>query len=100
MRLFRTHVIWIWLLGGVGSAIGLQLLVILGYRMGEWFDNAGGVFNPIGYALALVLVPQTMIWNSWWRPPVEGAVIAVILCLVDRAFNRPDQEIEAKQPAA
>jgi hypothetical protein len=99
MRWWRTRSVWIWLFTGAGLATGLMLLMIPMYDRlsgsGAW--NEG----PLGFLLAIILAGPSVIRDSGlWHAPVEGAVTAAVLCLVDRAFDRPAEASDAKQSPA
>jgi hypothetical protein len=99
MRWWGTRSVWIWLAAGAGLATVLILLMMPVYDRlsvsGAW--NRG----PLGLLLAITLAGPSVIRDSGlWHAPVEGAITAAVLCLVDRAFNQPGAAAEAKQPAA
>jgi hypothetical protein len=90
MRLCGTHALWIWVVAGGGLAF--VLVLVLGKAFDVWnlwesanFKPDGGV---IGSLMALTLfAPDTLRHAGLWQVPIEGAAIAAVLCLVDRAFN-------------
>ena len=56
-------------------------------------------FNPgsLGFLLALVLAgPGLLAHSGLWQVPIEGAATAAVLCLVDWAFDWPDEPGGAK----
>ena len=53
--------------------------------------------GPLGYLLlAFWTAPNALRRAGIWQAPVGGALTAVVLCLVDRAFNRPTEDAETK----
>jgi hypothetical protein len=99
MHWWGTQSVWFWLLTGAGLATGLILLITSVYDRftgsGAW--NQG----PLGFLATITLAGPWVIRDSgMWHAPVAGAATAAVLCLVDRAFDRPADPFEAKQPAA
>ena len=43
------------------------------------------------YEFVGVAGPETMWSSGWWQAPIDGAGIAAVLFLVDRAFNSFDE---------
>jgi hypothetical protein len=86
MRWWGTHAVWIWLVAGAGLA--LVLVMLLGEANSLWprwnslLDGVMGFF-----IIALFSAPDTLRHAGLWQVPIEGAAIAAVLCLVDRAFN-------------
>jgi hypothetical protein len=82
MHVLGTRNVAVWSL--TGAALLLALVFVLAWIFEKLPDMQEGfssfVFNGPG-----------LMWRSgWWQTPIEGAVIAAVLCLVDCAFN-PDQ---------
>src|SRR6185295_9761355 len=49
--------------------------------------------GPISFALLVFwTAPNALRLAGIWQSPVAGAATALVLCLVDRAFNRPIEE--------
>jgi uncharacterized membrane protein len=103
MRWIGTHTMWAWLLTGGCMASVLTLLL-------AWSGNTAmrleGLPGPLQRILQSVF---TVIWTApitlqhespWWLVPIDGAVTAGVLCLVDRAFNPPAEAADAKQSPA
>ena len=81
----RNAVVW----GLTGGALSLVLVFTLAWI----FERlTGSMQQGLAYFLSLfVFTAPEAIWRSgWWQTPIEGAGIAAVLCLVDRAFNRVD----------
>lgn len=100
MRLWGTHVIWIWAVAGaVVGTIVMRLLLWSGDAL-VGVSSASGR-GPLGYMLlAFWTAPNALRRAGAWEVPVGAAITAVVLCLVDRAFNRPAEEPGAKASAA
>ncbi len=100
MRLSATHRLWIWMPAGAGLAtVLLWLLLWSGDALTRISPLSGR--GPIAYMLlAFWTAPNALRLAGIWQAPVAGAATAAVLCLVDRAFNRPDDAGEAKQPAS
>jgi hypothetical protein len=89
MRLWGTHSIWIWALGG--GVLGGVLVALLLWS-GDALTGASPLSGrgPIGYVLlAFWTAPNALRRAGIWQAPIGGAAIAAVLCLVDRAFDRP-----------
>lgn len=93
MRLVGTHAFWIWFLSGalllfleIFALIHAQnaLLSIRSREFGQFFFAA--VFDAAG----------TLSGRNLWQAPIDGAVTALVLCLVDRAFAGVNQAAEPK----
>jgi hypothetical protein len=100
MRLWGTHGIWIWMLAGAGLATGLLWLLLWSGDALTRVSPLSGQ-GPIAYLLlAFWTAPNALRLAGIWQAPIGGAVTGVVLCLVDRAFNRPVEAGEAKQSPA
>jgi hypothetical protein len=100
MRLWGTHAIWLWIL--TGAALGAALVRFLLWSgdvlVGASPLSGGG---PLSYLLlAFWTAPNALRLAGIWQAPVGGALIAAVLCLVDRAFNRPAEEPGGNPSAA
>ena len=81
----RNAAVW----GLTGGALSLLLLFSLAWI----FERLTGSTQqgPAYFLNSFVLTGPATIWNSgWWQAPMDGAGIAAVLSLVDRAFNRVD----------
>ena len=81
----RNAAIW----GLTGGALSLLLVFTLAWI----FERLTGSMQqgPAYFLSSFVLTGPATIWNSgWWQAPIDGAGIAAVLSLVDRAFNRVD----------
>jgi hypothetical protein len=86
MRWWATHAVWIWLLAGAG--MGFALVVLLGEANTAW-PRWNSLDGALGFFLTAIFgAPDVLRHAGLWQAPIEGAAIAAILCLVDRAFNR------------
>ena len=92
MRVWGTHNIAIWMLAGaaLGAAV-VKLLLVSGDALTGMTSLSGR--GPLSYVLlAFWTAPNALRLAGIWQAPVGGAVIAAVLCLVDRAFNRAAEE--------
>jgi hypothetical protein len=99
MRLWRTHNIWKWAVAG--ASLGAVLVALLLW-LGDALTGASPLSGrrPLGYLLlAFWTAPNALRRSGIWQAPVGGATIAAVLCLVDRAFDRPADAPEAQTPA-
>jgi hypothetical protein len=87
MRLVGTHSLWAWCLWGavlafaeIEALIGAQgpLLSIL-------LSIHSGALGAVFFA-AVLQAAGSLAGRNLWQAPVGGAITAVVLCLVDRAF--------------
>lgn len=97
MRWWGTHALWPWLLAGAGVAFALILL--LAEANTAWINWNAPVNGPIHIVLeALLAAPSALRYGGLWQVPIEGAAMAAVLCLVDRAFN-PAAGVSGAAPA-
>ena len=102
MRWLGTHAVWAWLLAGACLALVLALLLVWGGDAVQRLSEIAGPFQePMEYVLALVWMAPDALRRGGvlWQAPIDGAAGAVVLCLVDRAFNRPEEEPDATKPS-
>jgi hypothetical protein len=86
MRLLGTHRLWAWALAGAGLfAILTYLLAGISQKLPEALQI--GMFRIV--ANIVFSGPQALRLAGLWQAPIEGALMATVLCLVDRAFDRP-----------
>jgi hypothetical protein len=100
MRLWGTHSLGIWMLAGaaLGAAV-VRLLLWSGDALVGASPPSGR--GPLSYLLlAFWTAPNALRLAGIWQAPVGGALTGVVLCLVDRAFNRPAEETDAKPSPA
>jgi hypothetical protein len=92
MRLWGTHSLWVWVpSGAVVGAVFVRFLLWSGDAMVNAGSSSGG--GLLGYLLlAFWTAPNALRRAGIWQAPVGGALTAVVLCLVDRAFNRPAED--------
>ena len=95
MHTVRTHLIWIWMVAGAGLAI-LVTFTLAG--LGQvWIARSVPTVGVLGLAFRVVLLAPTLLRRAGiWYLPIEGAAMAAVLCLVDRAFDRPPEEEVAR----
>jgi hypothetical protein len=73
--------------GLAGAALSFALVFVLAWIFGKL--PASLQQGPAYFLSAFVFEGPEAIWRSgWWQAPIEGAGIAAVLSLVDRAFNR------------
>lgn len=95
MRWWGTHSVWIWLLAGAGLAFILML------TLAESGDIWIRQHLTLGFTFQVILMgPDALRRAGLWQVPIEGAATAMMLCLVDRAFDRPGASPEARPSAA
>jgi hypothetical protein len=100
MRLAGTHNIAIWIFSGAMlAAILTRFLLWAGDELVGMTPVSGR--GPLDYLLLAVwTAPNALRRAGLWQAPVCGALIAVVLCLVDRAFNHPAKDPSASTPSA
>jgi hypothetical protein len=100
MRVARTHTTWIWMLSGaVLAAVLVRVLLWSGDALTNLSPLSGR--GPMAYLLlAFWTAPNALRLAGAWQAPIGGALTAAVLCMVDRAFNRPEESGAARQPAA
>jgi hypothetical protein len=101
MHWLDTRSLWAWLLAG--ASISLALILAIAWSAGKFHlpekASSGSatlafIWNFFGIA-AWALSSETL-----WKVPIGGALGGLVLCLIDRAFNRPGEESNtAKVPA-
>ena len=95
MRWWGTHAVWKWLVTGAWLAVVPVMILVPVYERYSRSMN----FDPgsPGFVLALLLAgPGLLSHAGLWQVPIEGAVTASVLCLVDRAFDREDTPADTK----
>jgi hypothetical protein len=100
MRLAKTHNIAIWTVSG--AVLGFTLARLLLWS-GDALVGASPPSGrgPLGYLLlAFWTAPNALRRAGIWQAPIGGALTAIVLCLVDRAFNRPAGDTETKPSPA
>lgn len=97
MRLLKTHAVWAWFSWGaivafleIGALLHAQN-ALLSFRSGE--------FGEIFFA-AVLNAADSLAGRNLWQAPVGGAITAVVLCLVDRAFAYSSEAAEPKRSPA
>jgi hypothetical protein len=57
--------------------------------------------GPAYFLSSFVFAGPEAMWRSGpWQAPVEGASVAAVLCLVDRAFNQEESKTGARSDEA
>jgi hypothetical protein len=89
--------VWAWFSWGailafleIGALLHAQN-ALLSFRSGE--------FGEIFFA-AVLNAADSLAGRNLWQAPVAGAITAVVLCLVDRAFAYSSEAIEPKRSPA
>jgi hypothetical protein len=93
-RIMRNHgSVWLWMAAG---GVLASLLALLFVRLGAADPSLSGS------VLMLVLAPSNLIvgMRIWWQVPLDGAAIAAVLFLVNRAFNRAEEQPQAQSRVA
>lgn len=102
MRWWGTHALGPWLAAGAG--VGFALVLLLAEANSAWIGWNAPVNGSIHFFLdALLAAPsalryQGLRYGGLWQVPIEGAAMAAVLCLVDRAFN-PIAPVSGAAPA-
>jgi hypothetical protein len=96
MRLGKTHAIWIWMLAGaVLGGVLVRLLLWSGDALVGASSTQGS--DWLSYLLlAFWTAPNALRRAGVWQVPAGGALTAIVLCLVDRAFNRLAEDSGSK----
>jgi hypothetical protein len=94
MRLLGTHAAWAWFVGG--AALGLLEIFLLIHAQSALLSTRSGEFGDLLFA-AVLKAADALAGRNFWQAPVDGAITAGVLCLVDRAFTRPHEAVEPKQ---
>ncbi len=95
MRLLASHHLLLWT--AAGAAMGGALVRLLLWA-GDALVGASPLtaHGPVSVLLlAFWTAPNALRRVGVWQAPVAGAATALVLCLVDRAFNQPARPAEA-----
>jgi hypothetical protein len=84
MRLVGTHALWAWFLsGGILAFAEISALI---RAQGALLSIRSGAFGEIFFA-AVLKAADSLAGRNLWQAPVGGAITALVLCLIDRAFD-------------
>jgi len=97
MRLLGTHALWAWLLSG--AVLAFLEIFALAHAQGALLSIRSGEFGEIFFA-AFLNAADSLSGRQLWQAPIDGAITALFLCLVDRAFARPNEAAEPKHSPA
>src|SRR5207302_9747895 len=97
MRLLGSHAQWAWMLSG--GALALVQVFVLIRAQSALLSIRSGQFGEFLFA-AVLNAADALAGHNLWQAPVDGAITAVVLCLVDRAFARADEAAEPKHSTA
>jgi|SRR5207302_5339899 len=98
MRLLGSHAQWAWMLSG--GALALLQMFILIRAESALLSIRSGEFGEFFFAV-LLKAADALAGHSLWQAPIGGAITSAVLCLVDRAFVRPNEAAtEPKQSPA
>lgn len=97
MRLLGTHALWVWLLAGAALAF-LEIFALI-HAQSALLSIRSGEFGEIFFA-AVLNAADSLSGGNLWQAPIDGAMTALVLCLVDRAFARPNEAAEPKHSPA
>jgi hypothetical protein len=97
LRLLKSHALWTWLLAG--AVLSFLEIVTLIHAQNALLSIHVGESGEFFFAAALNAA-DTLSGHNLWQAPVDGAITAVVLCLVDRAFARSSQAAESKRSPA
>jgi hypothetical protein len=91
----RNAAVW----GLAGAALSFLLVFSLAWVFGKL--SASMQQGPAYFLSSFVLAGPEAMWRSGpWQAPVEGASVAAVLCLVDRAFNQEKSKTGARPDEA
>lgn len=88
MRLIGSHTRWAWLVSGAVLAL-LQTYILI-HAQSALLSIRSGQFGEVLFA-AILNAADSLSGRNLWQAPVDGAITASVLCIVDRAFSRPDE---------
>jgi hypothetical protein len=88
MRLLGTHAQWAWVISG--AVLGLLVILILIRAQGALLSIRSGEFGELLFA-AVLKAADSLSGRNFWQAPIDGAITAWVLCLVDRAFSRANE---------
>jgi hypothetical protein len=98
MRLLGSHAQWAWMMSG--GALALLQMSILIRAQSALLSIRSGELGEFFFA-ALLRAADALAGQNLWQAPIDGAITAGVLCLVDRAFIRPNEAArEPKQSPA
>jgi hypothetical protein len=93
MRIIRTHALWAWLLSG--AILSLLEILALAHAQSALLSIRWGEFGEI-LSAAVLNEAASISGRNLWQVPIDGAITASVLCLVDRAFERASEAAEVK----
>jgi hypothetical protein len=88
MRLIGSHTQWTWLVSG--AALALLQTYILIHAQSALLSIRTGQFGEFLFA-AILNATDSLSGRNLWQAPVDGAITAYVLWLVDRAFSSPNE---------
>lgn len=94
MRLLGTHAQWAWFLSG--GILSFLEIFALSHAQSALLSIRSGQFGEILFA-AILKAADALSGRNFWQAPIDGALTAAVLCLVDRAFARSNEN-EAAEP--
>jgi hypothetical protein len=102
MRSLGTHALWIWFLSG--ASLAFLLIFALNHarsQLAVLFLSVIplGEFGAIIFAAVFKFV-DFFSGRNLWQGPIDGAITALVLCLVDRAFAGASEAAEVKHSPA
>jgi len=97
MRLLGTHNLWAWLASG--AALGLLLIAALIHGQSALLSIRSGEFGEFLFGVVLKAA-DALAGRNLWQAPVDGAITALVLRLVDKAFAGTNEAVEPKQSPA
>ena len=97
MRLLRTHAVWAWF--SCGAILAFLEIGALLHAQNALLSFRSGEFGEIFFA-AVLNAADSLAGRNLWQAPVGGAITAVVLCLVDRAFAYSSEAAEPKRSPA
>jgi hypothetical protein len=96
MGLLGTHALWAWFLWG--AILSFVEILALIHAQSALLSIRSGEFGEIFFA-AVLNAADSLSGRNLWQAPVDGAITAVVLCLVDRAFAYSSEAEPKGSPA-
>jgi hypothetical protein len=97
LTLLNTHALWIWFVSGAVLAF-LEIFVLI-HAQNALLSIRSGEFGEVLFA-AVLNAADILSGPNLWQVPIDGAITALVLCLVDRAFTSAPEAAEPKHSPA
>ena len=97
MRLLGTHAVWAWFLSG--AILGWVQMLVFIHAQGALLSIHSGELGEILFD-SVLKAADSLAGRNVWQAPIDGAILAAVLCLIDRAFARVPETAEPKHSPA